>query len=85
MSNEISRQPEDDLGDDSEQPEEEECEDNLRDLDTVFAAAYVYEKDKIVQDIITAKENNLRRLPKHILSKGIRLSLRARSAMARVC
>jgi len=71
--NEISGQPEDDLGGDSDQPEEEECEDNLRDLDTAFATAY--EKDKVVQDIITAKENNLRRLPKHILSKGIKLSM----------
>ena len=65
--------PEDDLGGHSEQPEEEECEDNLRNLDTAFATAY--EKDKVVQDIITAKENNLRRLPKHILSKGIKLSM----------
>jgi hypothetical protein len=74
--NEISRQPEDDLGqpgDDLEQPEEEQREDNLRDLDTAFSTAY--EKDKIVQDIITAKENNLRRLPKHILPKGIKLSM----------
>jgi len=74
--NEISRQPEDDLGqpgDDLAQPEEEQREDNLRDLDTAFSTAY--EKDKIVQDIITAKENNLRRLPKHILPKGIKLSM----------
>ena len=50
-----------------------QSEDNLHDLDAAFTAAY--EKDEVVQDIITAKEMNLRRLPKHLQSKGIRLSM----------
>jgi hypothetical protein len=50
-----------------------EPEENLRDLDTAFAAAY--EKDQVVQDIMTAKRKGLRRLPRHLLAKGIRLSM----------
>ena len=34
-----------------------------------------YEKDEVTQDILAAKKKGLRRLPQHIMAKGIKLAM----------
>ena len=61
-------------GDDNTEPTDlDEAEDNVQDLEQLIEEAY--RDDEVVQDVMRAKELDLRRLPKHLLDKGLRLSM----------
>lgn len=60
------------LASDDEQPHIDEEAEQLP-LETLIAEAY--ERDEVVQDIMAAKARGVRRLPRHIMDKGIRLAM----------
>ena len=63
----LNENPVKELGDDSEEdPSAKPLEELIEE---------VYEKDEVVQDIIAAKTRELRKLPSHLIKKGIKLAM----------
>ena len=63
----LNENPVKELGDDSEE------DPSAKPLEELIEEAY--EKDEVVQDIIAAKTRELRKLPSHLIKKGIKLAM----------